>query len=411
MAFTQAMPALGADAEADADALNLESAPEVAPESARNTKFFIEGTIGNASQRYLPESRDIGRVSFDFSHTARLGLGLRAVISDRLDHLYPRDAGADDTVNSLREAYLSWQPESGNTVLEFGRINLRYGSGYGYNPTDFFRDGSLRVLTTADPFALRENRLGSVMLRAQRLWTDGSLSVALSPKLADRPNPDGWSLDLGSTNNRDRALVALGTQFSQRVSSQVLVYKEDGRSPALGANLTALLSDAAVAHLEWSRGSEPDLLSRALALPVSAATRNRFVGGITYTTLGKLSVTAEYQYNGFGLNQSNWAALGAAPATQLAYLREALRLQELAPRQAYLIYVTQKSLWLKDLDLAAYLRFNPGDDSRLAWVELRHHWPSFDLTLQLQQNMGNSTSEFGILPDRRLIQVLGTYYF
>ncbi|HAL39690.1 MAG TPA: hypothetical protein DCP03_16940 [Polaromonas sp.] len=405
------MPALGADAEADADALNLESAPEVAPESARNTKFFIEGTIGNASQRYLPESRDIGRVSFDFSHTARLGLGLRAVISDRLDHLYPRDAGADDTVNSLREAYLSWQPESGNTVLEFGRINLRYGSGYGYNPTDFFRDGSLRVLTTADPFALRENRLGSVMLRAQRLWTDGSLSVALSPKLADRPNPDGWSLDLGSTNNRDRALVALGTQFSQRVSSQVLVYKEDGRSPALGANLTALLSDAAVAHLEWSRGSEPDLLSRALALPVSAATRNRFVGGITYTTLGKLSVTAEYQYNGFGLNQSNWAALGAAPATQLAYLREALRLQELAPRQAYLIYVTQKSLWLKDLDLAAYLRFNPGDDSRLAWVELRHHWPSFDLTLQLQQNMGNSTSEFGILPDRRLIQVLGTYYF
>ena len=29
-----------------------------------------------------------------------------------------------------------------------------------------------------------------------------------------------------------------------------------------------------------------------------------------------------------------------APATQVAYLREALRLLELAPRQAYLIYVT-----------------------------------------------------------------------
>jgi hypothetical protein len=409
MAFTQAMPALGADAEADA--LNLESAPEVAPEAARNTKFFIEGAIGNASQRYLPESRDIGRVSLDFSHSAPLAPGLRAVMSDRLDRIDPRDAGADETVNSLREAYLSWQPEAGNTVVEFGRINLRYGPGYGYNPTDFFRDGSLRVLTTADPFALRENRLGSVMLRAQHLWTGGSLSVALSPKLADHPNPDGWSLDLGSTNNRDRALIALGTQFSQRVSSQVLVYKEDGRSPVLGVNLTALLSDAAVAHLEWSRGSEPDLLSRALTLPGASTARNRFVGGLTYTTLGKLSVTAEYQYNGFALNQSNWAALGAAPATQLAYLREALRLQELAPRQAYLIYITQKSLWLKDLDLTAYLRFNPGDDSRLAWVELRHHWPSFDMTLQLQQNMGNSTSEFGILPDRRVVQMLGTYYF
>jgi hypothetical protein len=40
-------------------------------------------------------------------------------------------------VNSLREAYLSWQPEGGNMVMEFGRINLRYGPGYGYNPTDF----------------------------------------------------------------------------------------------------------------------------------------------------------------------------------------------------------------------------------------------------------------------------------
>lgn len=407
--FAQAMPALGADAETDA--LSLESAPAVAPQVAPDTKLLIEGAIGNASQRYLPESRDIGRVSLDFSHSARLAPGLRAVLSDRLDQIHPRDAGADETMNSLREAYLSWQPEGGNTVLEFGRINLRYGPGYGYNPTDFFRDGSLRVLTTADPFALRENRLGSVMLRAQRLWTDGSLSVAFTPKLADRPNPDGWSLDLGSTNNRDRALIALGTQFSQRVSSQLLVYKEDGLSPTLGANLTALLSDAAVAHLEWSRGSESDLLSRALAVPGNTATRNRFVGGVTYTTLGKLSLTVEYQYNGFGLSQTSWAALGTAPATQQAYLREALRLQELAPRQAYLIYVTQKSLGLKNLDLTAYLRLNPGDDSKLAWVELRHHWPSFDVSFQLQQNMGRPTSEFGILPDRRVMQILGTYFF
>lgn len=409
VALTQAMPALGADAEADA--LSLESAPEVTPEAARDTKLFLEGAIGNASQRYLPHSRDLGRASLDVSHSTRLAPGWRAVISDRLDHIYPRDADADETVNSLREAYLSWQPEGGNTVLEFGRINLRYGPGYGYNPTDFFRDGSLRVLTTADPFALRENRLGSVMLRAQRLWTDGSLSVALSPKLADRPNPDGWSVDLGSTNNRNRTLIALGTQFSQRVSSQLFLYKGADLSPTLGANMTALLSDAAVAHLELTRGKEVDLLSRALFLPASTVTRNRFVGGVTYTTLGKLSVTAEYQYNGFGLNQSNWAALGAAPATQLAYLREALRLQDLAPRQAYLIYVTQKSLGLKDLDLTAYLRLNPGDDSKLAWLELRHHWPSFDLTFQLQQNMGKSASEFGILPDRRIMQVLGTYYF
>ena len=409
LALVQAVPALGADAESDA--LSLEAAPQAPTEVARDTKIFMEGAVGNASQRYLPESRTIGRASLDFSHTARLSPGLRAVVSDRIDHLYPADAGADATVNSLREAYLSWQPEAGNTIVELGRVNLRYGPGYGYNPTDFFRDGSLRTLTTANPLALRENRMGSVMLRAQRLWTGGALSVAYSPKLADRPNADGWSLDLGSTNNRDRALVALSTQFTQRVSTQLLVYKEQDLSPTLGASLTALLTDAAVAHLEWSRGSEPDLLSRALALPGDTATRNRFTGGVTYTTLSKLSLTAEYQYNGFALNQTDWAALAATPATQIAYLLQAQRRQELSSRHAYLVYLTQKSLGLKNLDLTAFLRVNANDHSRLGWLELRHHWPRFDLAFQLQQNIGDPGSEFGILPDSRVVQVLGTYYF
>lgn len=409
-ALAQAAPALAQDAELDA--LNLQSAPEATPEAAAGAKIFVEAAVGSASQRYQSSSRDIGRVSLDFSHSARLAPGWRAVLSDRLDYVHPADQGADATVNSLREAYLSWQPEGGSTAVEFGRINLRYGPGYGYNPTDFFRDGSLRVLTTANPFALRENRLGTVMLRAQHLWSGGSVSAAYSPKLASQPSSDGWSADLGATNHRDRVLVALSTQFSQRVSSQLLVYKAKGDAPTVGASLTALLSDAAVAHLEWSRGSEPDLLGRAVGLPGPASARNRLAGGVSYTTLGKLSITAEYQYNGFALSQSDWSALGSsAPDTQVAYLVAAQRLQELAPRHAYLIYLTQKSLGMKELDLTAFLRVNADDHSRMAWLELRRHWRSFDLAFQLQQHMGRSTSEYGMLPDRRLMQVLGTYYF
>ncbi|MCC6507873.1 MAG: hypothetical protein IT423_02110 [Pirellulaceae bacterium] len=237
------------------------------------------------------------------------------------------------------------------------------------------------------------------------------MSIAYSPKLSTRPSADGWSLDLGSTNNRDRGLVTLGTRVSESVNTQLFLYKEGGQSASVGANMTALLSDAATLHLEWTRGREPDLLTRALSIPANIATRDRFVGGFTYTTLAKTSITAEYQYNGFGLNQARWNALAATPAAQLAYLGEALRLQELAQRQAILIYVTQKDLWLKDLDLTAYLRYNMGDNSKLAWLELRRHWTNFDLTFQLQQNIGRQNSEFGILPDRRIMQVLGTYYF
>lgn len=397
-------------ARAQDEALNLESAPVEPAQAQRNAKWFIEGAFGNADQRYQPDSINSSRASFDLLYSGSMAPGLRAVVSNRLDVLQSSGAVADPSRNSLREAYLSLQPGGGDTVIDFGRINLRNGPAYGYNPTDFFRDGSLRVITSADPFALRQNRIGSVMLRAQQLWGGGSLSVAFSPKLADAPSTERWDLDLGSTNNRDRAAITLGTQFSQSLNSQILLYQENGLSPTLGANMTALLSDAAVAHLEWTRGTERDLASRVFSLPAEAITRNRFAGGITYTTLGKTSITAEYQYNGFALDAAGWARL-STPA-QLAYLQEALRLQDLAPRQAYLIYVSQKGLLgLKDLDLTAYLRFNGDDDSRLTWLELRHHWPRFDLTLQLQHNLGGAGSEFGVVPDRRILQALGTYYF
>jgi len=400
---------------AQVDALSLESAPVEKVEKVEasgSAKIFVEGSIGNTTRRYGLGSLDTQRASFDLLYSERLGTGLRFVLSNRLDLVHPKGLSSDSAINSLREAYFSWQPSDAATVFEFGRINLRNGPSYGYNPTDFFRDGSLRVLTSADPFILRQNRIGSVMLRGQHIWDGGSLSVAYSPKLASRPGLDGWSLDLGSTNNRDRGLVTLGTKFSQSFNTQVFFYKEAGLSPSVGANMTALLSDAATAHMEWTHGREPDLRSRAIpTAPMNELSRSRFSGGVTYTTSGKTSITGEYQYNGFGLKRSGWEALGAVPGAQLAYLQEALRLQELAPRQAVLLYVTQKGLGLKDLDLSAYVRFNLEDSSKLVWFELRHRWSNFDLSFQLQQNIGRASSEFGVLPERRLIQLLGTYYF
>ncbi|MBV5331370.1 hypothetical protein JZU69_02980, partial [bacterium] len=78
MAFGSVLPALAADAEMDA--LSLESAPEVAPQTTRTTRLFVEGALGNASQRYAPDSRNLGRASVDFSHSAHLAPGLRAVV-------------------------------------------------------------------------------------------------------------------------------------------------------------------------------------------------------------------------------------------------------------------------------------------------------------------------------------------
>jgi opacity protein-like surface antigen len=397
--------------KSELDALDLESAPEKPAPAAAGTKFFIEAAGGRAGQRFGLGSRDIGRLSLDLSHTQKLAPGWRAVLSNRLDYFRPRETGSQSTINSLREAYLGWQPTD-DTVLELGRINLRYGPAYGYNPTDFFRDGSLRAIVSADPFALRENRLGSVMLRGQKLWSGGSLSLAYSPKLADRPSQESWSLDLGSTNNRDRAVLALDTKLSPSVNTQLLVYKQNGVSPTVGASISALVSDAAVAHAEWTRGKETELSSVLLSQAGGSKTADRFVGGLTYTTANKLSLTAEYQYNGFGLSKAQWNGLGAAnPLLQGDYIRESIRRQDITPRQAYLLYATQRDLGMKDLDLTTFVRLNAQDDSRLFWLELRYRWSQFDVALQWQENSGKSGTEYGIFPDRRSVQLIGVYRF
>ena len=414
-ALTVVSLALSPGARADdTDALALESAPVVeAKSTAQPTRLFIEATVGRIGQRYGLPPLDAHRLSIDFVHQTTLPSGWRAVLSNRLDISQPTDAGTPATLNSLREAYASWQNEAGNTLVEFGRINLRNGPAYGYNPTDYFRDGALRAVTTADPLALRENRLGSVMLRAQRLWAGGSVSLALAPKLADAPNSASFSADLGSTNARHRALASWSTRLSDGVSTQLLVLGEQGRGAQLGASATALLSDAAVAHVEASRGRGSNLLDDALGTARAAQTRNRLAAGLTYTLPIRLALTAEFEYNGAAPDNAAWRAAAAAGGPPLLgrYLQAVQVRQESASRRAWLLYANQKDVLWKSLDVTGLLRINADDHSRLAWVELRYHWGQADLALQWQRTLGQPLSEYGVLPYRQALQILGAWYF
>lgn len=400
----------------DSDALALESAPVADAKPAAQpqpTRLFIEGAVGRIAQRYGLPSLDSRRLSLDLVHQISWPNGWRAVLSDRIDYNQPTDNGTPATLNSLREAYASWQTEGGNTLLEFGRINLRNGPAYGYNPTDYFRDGALRSVTTADPFALRENRLGTVMLRGQQLWAGGSVSLALAPKLADAPSNASFSADLGSTNATNRLLASWSSRWSDGVSTQLLVLGEEGRGPQLGASATALLSDAAVGHLEVSRGRGVNLLDTALGISRADTPRNRLAAGLTYTLPIRLALTAEFEYNGAAPDNAAWRAAGAAggPALLGRYLQAAQVRQESASRRAWLLYANQKDALLKNLDITGLLRINADDHSRLAWVELRYHWGQADLALQWQRNLGQPLSEYGVLPYRQALQLLGAWYF
>ena len=404
-------PVVAAD---DSDALALEAAPEpdTKPAADKALRLYIEGAAGRIAQRYGLPDLDVRRLSLDLNWSTRLSDRWRFAISNRLDDIHPTDGDAPSTLNSLREAYASWQGEAGADIAEFGRINLRTGPAYGFNPTDYFRDGALRAVTTADPFALRENRLGTVVARYQRLWAGGGVSLALAPKLASAPSHSSLSLDLGATNHRHRGVASWSAQFSDKLSGQVLAYADEDRGAQWGASMTALLSTALVGHLELSRGRDDDLFSaKVLGLP-RQATRNRLSAGATFTTDTQLALTAEYEYNGFAPDQAAWNAGSAAGLAAFgSYLQAAHARQDIASRSAWMIYATQKSAIWKSLDLTAFMRINAEDHSRTGWLEMRYHWPQADAALQWQANTGRPAGEYGLVPYHRLVQVLGTWYF
>ena len=413
VAVAALLASAGAHAADDDAALDLTSAPaEAAPATPKAARWFVEAAVGRNAPRGGLAASTLSRASLDAYWSATLAPGWRAVLSDRLDHQTPAEPGRDATLNSLREAYLGWSAEGGATALEFGRINLRHGPAYGYNPTDFFRDGSLRTVTSVNPFAQRETRMGTVALHAVQQWRGGSGALTLSPKLANAPSGDAFNLDLGATNNRNRALLTLNQQWSERVSSQLLLYKDAGLDLQPGASLTALLSDSIVGHAEWSQAHEPSLSDRAWGITGHQRSGQRLAVGATWTAPTKLSLTLERQHNGLALSRSDFDRTAPQnPALLGAYLFEAERRQDLAGRDAWMLYATQPDLGLKNLDLTFLLRLNAADHSRLTWLELRRHWDQIDLALQVQFNDGRALSQYGLMPDRRVVQLVGAYHF
>ncbi|MDE2567134.1 MAG: hypothetical protein KGL50_15235 [Burkholderiales bacterium] len=394
----------------DSDALSLQATP--APQAATPPwRAAFEIGVGRIDQR-LPDARRSGRrASIDLRYAAPIDEAWRFSLSDRLDDVHPAPQGQRSTVNSLREAFVSWQPPGGASSLDLGRVNLRLGPAYGYNPTDYFRRDALRSITTADPVTLRELRLGTVMARASELWDGGGASLALAPKLQSAPDLRPASLDLGATNGSSRGLLTVNQRASDRLSGQASLLLERGQAATVGLSASALATDALVAYGEWASVKSTSLADRVLGVAGPARRFQQAALGLTYTLPSSLAVTLEAEYNGAGLDRDGWSrVLASGPAGYQRYLALTQPSQELGARQAWLVYLTQKGLGLKQLDLTAFVRTSAVDHSRLAWAELRYHWQRFDAALQWQRSDGGAASEYGLMPYRQVVQLVGVFF-
>jgi hypothetical protein len=407
-----AMSGLSGIAHADdTDALLLADTASKKVETASDWQWYAEAAFGKSTPRNGGSSASNQRLSLDLQVDKSFAPGWRAVLADRLDINWPAQIDDQHEINTLKEAYLSWQAQA-DRILDLGRINARNGVATGYNPTDFFRAGAIRSVVSVDPASLKKNRLGSMMFRGQMLSAGGSLSALYSPKLADERNNAPFSPDFGATNSNNRWLLSASQQVAEGVTPQWLIYGESGHSAQLGFNLTNLIGDASVVFLEWSGGRSRSQLSQALNAADDSAFRQRIATGLTYTTSDKLSVTLEYDYNGAALDRAAWNGLmRGSPVVYGQYRTWVQIMQDLPTKQAVFAYASWQDAMINHLDLSAMLRFNVADRSRLNWLEARYHWTGVDLALQWQVNSGSAGSEFGASSQQRAWQALLRYYF
>jgi hypothetical protein len=369
-------------------------------EAAYDEVSYREGALGEQA------GPDVERLSFDLHYDHLFAPRLRIVLADRLDADREEAPYGIMEVNTLKEAYLSWQ-ESPQTLLDLGRINVRNGVAMGYNPTDYFRFDAVREVVSVDPVSLHENRLGSVMLRAQQLWTGGSVTALISPRLENEPSNAPFSADLGATNGSNRCLLALSEHLGRDFDPQLLLLGSEHQPVQAGLNLTHLLSSDTVAYLEYAGGRSATLAQQGSGASGPTSLISRVATGLTYTAPNNLSLTAEYDRNGAAPDRAEWAALqrsGAQVFDQTAQL--IAQSQDLPDRQALFLLARWTDSLVRHLDLSGFVRMDMSDGSRLNWAEARYHWAHLDLALQWQLDSGALGTIYGETPPRQLWQLL-----
>ena len=359
--------------------------------------------------------------------------GARFYLSDRLNLRAQNDIdfpSQQNLINDLRELYASVEAAT-RTYLDAGRINLKSGVALGYNPTDYFKTRAVVEPLSADPTVLREDRLGTVMVRAERIWEGATLTAAFAPKLKD-PSPIYGNLDLPSfdpmldrTNAANRALIKSTINLTHDFSPEILLYRAGGATQ-LGANLTTTVGQRVIAYLEWSGGRAPALIAQALSFGRETGTlppatpdpfadaagesfQNQLAVGASYTVGTSVTLNLEYHGNTAGFSSADWQrwfALGAGRSALdpvvlgLWYIREyALDQQQLLSRHALFLRADWVDAFVPKLELSGLLDADPHDGSALVQLSAQY-FPADKWTVggQLIGYLGPRQSNFGSLP-------------
>jgi hypothetical protein len=347
-----------------------------------------------------------------------------------------------NVTHDLREGYASFEPRT-REYVDIGRINMKSGVALGFNPTDFFKARAVVDPLTSDPRALREDRLGTLMIRGQRVEEGGSFSVAYAPSV-NRPAPLAADPDrsfsplFARTNGTDRLLVKASARLGDGMTPEALLLLEKGRVK-IGASVTESIGQRTVVYLEWAGGRRRGIIDEALAFGRQAGTipaaapdvitqggqerfRSQAAVGASYTTGNKVTFNLEYHYNEAGFSSADWNrwfTIGegrdaSSPIARQLWLLRAYASDRQEPLQRHALFLRMDwvDFLVPKLELTGFALADARDGSTLLQLSAdyaRSDYWSFGVLATA--TAGGKRSNFGSLPQASSILLKATRYF
>jgi len=430
-----------------------DAAAPAAPAGRGNQRIYVENALGFSSLRdglLVPQPPPLPpRWEEHLFADARLQWAIApnafVAYSGRLSLVAQEDLGFPNRGNvthDLRELYASAEPRPRGYV-DAGRINVKSGVALGFNPTDFFKARAVVDPLTADPSALRENRLGTLMLRAQNVGERATVSALYAPRVTD-PAPLGDDPDRGfdplfdRTNGTNRWLVKASAQLGNGVNPEAMLFGENGQLKA-GVSIAESVGQSTVVYAEWAGGKRLGIIDEALAfgratgsIPAAAPDvisqgndkrfRNQAAVGASYTTEARITFNLEYHYNEAGFSRDDWdrwfaAGAGRTPDSpvtrELWYIRGyANDRQEPLQRHAIFLRADWVDFLVPKLELTGFVLADAADGSTLMQLEASYaRTDLWTFGVLAGGTTGGRRSNFGSLPRAASVLLKATRYF
>lgn len=319
----------------------------------------------------------------------------------------------------FQESFLEWINEEKTIVLNAGRVQLEWGSGYHWNPTQVL------LPYAQDPQNDFEEDTGVGMFLAEY-----SISRVTSTLLVGQYS--------GKTEHENPVQYAAKFSFNFDPWEIALVHHQATEVfPTYGLSFTGLLTDSLELHGEWTTTQKRDrkrptlmnpmrLLRSGFTIPGQydyledeQKSYTKSLIGLQYTLLDDMSLIVEYYDNGHGYSDDEWKTIEMGVNSALhngawdnrafnsergnpyeGFLKNTMEIIDQDDvRQHYLFVRLETGVFKEIWQWEQVAIANLDDQSQVHRSKLKLLWDSsLEMSLRHTIFQGEELSEFGLIP-------------